>query len=486
MATLVQKFTPARATASAWLLIPAAAAVLAALIQSFLIPLDCDVSWLITVNEKLLGGHRLYVDIIEPNPPASVWLYTPEVWLAQVLALRPESVVAALFITAGIASCMATVKLSAGLADPFKARLLLAITSFVTLILPLGTFAQREHAALLLALPVIAGLAATAERQTLGRGTQIALGIGAGAVVIIKPHFILAIAAPATFAWFRARSIRPLILPAAAAAGAVASYTLALVAVAPDYLRLIPMLAAVYLPLREEWPTLLAGPVVAVPAALYALLWALRPPKLPPLAGTALFGSIGFAAAALLQMKGYLNHALPAMALGFVAVVMAAASPGVDRAKAKLVLGVTALLAAFELYAMGSIRPPNGLLSAVERVAPPHPTMMTLGPDLLTGHPVVRNVGGTWAGSRPALFIAAGARRADAEGSHEDKRQLRAWYEADLASFASEVAAKRPDVVLVDARPEVAWLRSDHVIKQAMQGYRPAARAEDVEVWLRR
>ena len=72
------------------------AACIAALIQSFFIPLDCDVSWLITVNEKLLAGQRAYVDFIEVNPPASIWLYTPAVWIAHLLRLRPEAVVASL------------------------------------------------------------------------------------------------------------------------------------------------------------------------------------------------------------------------------------------------------------------------------------------------------------------------------------------------------------------------------------------------------
>src|SRR5207249_12220136 len=54
------------------LVIGFAAAVITALVQSFLVPIDCDVSWLITVNEKMLAGQRLYVDIIEVNPPASI------------------------------------------------------------------------------------------------------------------------------------------------------------------------------------------------------------------------------------------------------------------------------------------------------------------------------------------------------------------------------------------------------------------------------
>ena len=51
---------------------------------------NTDVSWLITLSEKVLDGQRLYADLVELNPPASIILYLPLVALARVLALRPE------------------------------------------------------------------------------------------------------------------------------------------------------------------------------------------------------------------------------------------------------------------------------------------------------------------------------------------------------------------------------------------------------------
>jgi hypothetical protein len=49
-----------------------------------------DTSWLITVCERVLAGERLYVDLIETNPPFSVWLYMPPVALAKALGLSSE------------------------------------------------------------------------------------------------------------------------------------------------------------------------------------------------------------------------------------------------------------------------------------------------------------------------------------------------------------------------------------------------------------
>jgi hypothetical protein len=40
---------------------------------------NSDVSWEITLSEKILDGQRLYTDLIEINPPASTFLYLPAV-----------------------------------------------------------------------------------------------------------------------------------------------------------------------------------------------------------------------------------------------------------------------------------------------------------------------------------------------------------------------------------------------------------------------
>jgi hypothetical protein len=487
MATLAQPtLIRSRSTIPPALLIGFAAATLAALVQSFLLPVDCDVSWLITVNEKMLAGQRLYLDIIEVNPPASVWLYTPAVWIGQQLELRPEAVIVAAFIAAALASCALTLRISARLRHPPDPLILVAVLSFVTLVLPLGTFAQREHAAMLYALPPLAALAVLAERRTLSLACRIVVGVAAGIVITIKPHFALVIVPAAAFASWQGRAVRPLVPTAAAAAVVVASYVLAVVLFTPEYLRLVPMLSGVYLALREQWSTLLRGPVFTVPLAIYALAFALRPRPIAALPFVFLIGSAGFATAALIQARGYLNHALPGMALGFVGLVLLAAEAGLEPKRRAFVLTAAAALAGLQLYAMASIRPIAGLAEAVARVAPPSPSVITLGPDLSTGHPLVRNVGGRWAGSRAALFIAAGAhRRLSAEPGHTNGRLLR-WYQADLDAFANDVQRERPDVMLVDARPELAWLRKQDQIQRAIMPYRPVARAGDVEVWVRR
>jgi hypothetical protein len=485
MATLAQspllRWVP---TARPRLLIGFAAAVITTFLQSFLVPIDCDVSWLITVNEKMLAGQRLYVDIIEVNPPASIWLYTPFVWLAHALQLRPEAVIVAAFIAAALATSALALRISAHLRRPPNSLIFFALLCFVEQLLPLGTFAQREHAAILLAAPALAALAVLAEKRTLSLPLRVIAGLAAGLVIAIKPHFALAIVPAIALAAWRARALRPMIPAAAAVVTVIGLYAAAVVVFTPGYLQLLPMLAAAYVPLHDYWLTLLRGPVVIVPLAIYALALFLRPGRVAALPAMFLIASAGFALAGLIQGKGYLNHALPGMALGFVGLVLLTTEPRIERDRRNFVLAATAALACLEVYAMASIQPIRGLAEAVTRVAPPRPSVITLGPDLLTGHPLVRNVNGRWAGSRAGMYIAVGA-YSELSAGHPDPR-LRRWYEDDVAAFADDVRRERPDVILVDARPELAWLRKEPKIQSAIAGYGPRVRVGDIEVWVRR
>src|SRR5450432_319988 len=80
-----------------------------------------DVSWLITASEKALAGQVPYVDFFEPNPPASLMLYLPSVYLAQWLGVAPEFMVA----FAGFAAIVGSLALCAAILS--RARLLEAI-----------------------------------------------------------------------------------------------------------------------------------------------------------------------------------------------------------------------------------------------------------------------------------------------------------------------------------------------------------------------
>ncbi len=454
------------------------AALLAVAVQSLWIPIDADVSWLITLAERVLSGDRLYVDIFEVNPPASVWLYLPLVWLAQLIGARPEAVVAGAFVAAGLASVWATVRLASKLDDAPHPSLLAGVVAFIVLVLPMALFAQREHAALLLAFPALTGLAIISEGKQLGRRTLYAAGFAAGLVIVIKPYFVFPIIAPAIWVAIKQRSYVPLLPSIAAAAIAIGLYAIALLIFAPAYLDYLPVIARTYAPMHNElWKVAIAPTLY--PAICLGLGLLLRAPRTPPIAAVWALGSAGFLLAAYAQAKNYPNHWLPGGALALAAAAVMLTQPRIASARRAAVGIGLAVVALSEMYHW-AITPDAVVAAIVREVAPPMPKIIALSPQLTTGHPLTRNVGGRWVGSRAGLFTAAGARSVGLD----DPLVLRAYRE-DSKAFATDVERHRPDVVLVNT-PTKSWLMSEPVIARAMSAYRLKAGANDTEIWLRR
>ncbi len=49
-----------------------------------------DTTWLTLMAERWLAGERLFIDLHENNPPASIYLYVPAVLAGKVLGIRSE------------------------------------------------------------------------------------------------------------------------------------------------------------------------------------------------------------------------------------------------------------------------------------------------------------------------------------------------------------------------------------------------------------
>ena len=469
-------------SADNWLSAPASLVVLAALtaavaIQSLWIPIDGDVSWLITVSERVLAGDRLYVDILEVNPPASVWIYLPLVWAAGVAGLKPEAVVAGAFMVAALASIFLTLRLASRLDEAPGRMWLISALAVIALVMPMGLFAQREHLALLLALPALATLALIADGKRANKRATFAAGVAAGLMVVIKPYFLFAALAPACWAAWQRRSLTPLLPGIAGGAFAMLLYGAAVLVFARDYLTWLPVIARTYAPMHEELWKVATGPAI-YPAICVGLAVLLRPKRVPALAVTWFLGAAGFLIAAYLQAKNYPNHWLPQAALAMAAVVAVFAA-SLDRTRRVLVAAALAIVAVGQMRHW-TIIPEPAVADEIRRVAPVKPKIITLGPRLITGHPVTRNVEGQWVGSRAALFTAAGARFVGL-----DDPAVAADHRADIDAFVSDVERGQPDVVLVETASK-PWLMREPAVARTMAGYAPEGRTAEVEVWVRR
>lgn len=455
----------------------------AAVAQQITIGLDTDVSWLITVGERVLAGARLYVDIFELNPPASVLIYVPGILLAHVLGVRPELTTAALtLLLAGLSFALA-----ATLAR--RSWWLLPVAAFACLLLPGASFAQREHIAVLTLLPLIATSAARAEGRPVPRGIALLAGAGAGITASIKPHFLLAVLPLFLLVAWRRRSMAAISkVEAVAAASVVALYAAAVFVFFPDYAsQVLPLIGTGYLQVRfpvSDLATLPAFLLFAIAAGL--TLFVERRKLRHSESMFPLLAAGGFALAMLVQGKGYANHLYPPLALSLIALGCALSGEATDAGERRFGLAVLTLAGATGAFLFAHARTYPAVAQIVEERAPAHPTLLVAGTNLAIGHPLTRWVGGTWVGTRGSLWATGTAR--DLLHTAEDPAQrarLEAAIDQDRRTWAADLNRSRPDVVLVDGAEGARWINRNPDVRAGMAPYRVAGEADGIIVMVR-
>lgn len=461
-----------------------------------------DVSWLILVGHRLLDGERLYVDILETNPPLSVGLYMPFVLVERIGGIPAEaSVIIATLVSAlaSVAFCTRILERSEGPAGGsaggtgpvFAMAALTALT-----ILPLNTFAQREHVALIALLPVLALFAGRLQGAECSRSTRLVAGALAGLAACIKPQFAAAVVLPALLVAIRRRNAlelaRPELLLSAAVVVAYAAIVLALF---PDFLSvMLPIVTDVYRPARISWNGALASAPLLLLYALALAAFFAGPRRLPrPLPAVLLAAALGFFLSFLEQRKGWPYHLYPAFALGATALAVQIAATfrahgriG-PRAGTAAVAGLIALL----LSTLWLRQDWAGRTAVVDilKAEAPGASVYAITDDLALVNPLTRAIGGRFQASTCALWIAHNAAFLKAGTDDPSLRtRMDGWIASDTQRAVADLERIRPTVILVDGRPGRSWpafAASDPRIAAILARYRRLAAVDGVEILLR-
>ena len=481
-----------RLTLPRWLPLTAIFALAAAL--RFVVVANADVAWGLTMAQKWLDGAQLYVDVIEVNPPATVFLYVLPVVVERLSGIRAEFFVDALvFLAAGLSLWIAGRLWRLSSADPRQARLLSILMAAALLILPAQTFGEREQIALICFVPLLAIAALRGGRKSPGWPMAIAAGIGGGLVTIIKPHFAVAIVLVSAVAAYQARSWRPIFAAENWIAAAMALAYAAFVAVAyPHFFSdVFPLLSLVYLPAKENLLSFLlrvATPLWAVMLLLIARLLGWRALKSP--FSFLLAGSIGFSVAYYVQQKGWPYQSYPMLALGLVALVLAVVEnwrDGVDApgSGAWKPMGIATLAIAAVTFTWMDVAIDRSALAGPIRAIKAQPRILALSPDLSIGHPITRQVQGTWVSRVSAQWMTLGAAiRSETETlDPATQAKLADCIALDRRLLTEDIVRGRPDVILVQIMETIdwlAWARQDPALADALKPYRPDRTVGDV------
>jgi len=295
--------------------------VLACLLGILLVaPLKDDIAWLLYVADNCLNGSRLYIDLIEVNPPLVIWLYAIPMAIARVLHLAAVTTTMP-FLMALVLGCAGWT--AAILADGRAWRMdrvkLFVVIALVLCLVPGGEFGQREHLLVAAALPWLAVLARQLEGMPTSRAEAIGAAVLAAVGCVLKPHYLLAFGAVELLALLHGlRPWRPEVLAGAATA---LLYTAMVLLLEPAFLRdAVPMAFTIYgasdVPLSEmladcRLPLLTACLGTAM---LAVIRWRHRSAALDArmmLPSILLLFAAGATAVCIIQGKNWFYHRIP-------------------------------------------------------------------------------------------------------------------------------------------------------------------------------
>jgi hypothetical protein len=263
------------------------------------------------------------------------------------------------------------------------------------------------------------------------------------------------------------------------AAAVVIGYGAVLVIVFPAYLfEYAPMVSAAYLPLRMNLGDLLSFPAMVIAGSIVFLgLLAPHEFKTERSATPWLAAALGGGASFVLQGKHWTYTA-------FALCVFAIAAPLLHaRMRTTRMPVMIAGLAAIALIAYClslQVRPFPQLKERIQAFAK-HPRLLTIGDHVALGHPLVREVNGTWVGSSCMQLLAAGAMmlQKTRQPTQGERARLDGIIDFERRHLLADLRAGRPDVILVDTHllsavpfDWLAWARSDPDLEAELSNYR--------------
>lgn len=494
---------PAQLQASSWglVLVLLVLGLIASVVWQMQWGTVADTSWLIHTAERMLAGDRLYVDVIETNPPFSVWLYLPVVWLAQRIGVAAELIVHAytyVLVFAGL--CLAgLVAHRAQFAENPKLFRLSPLFLALFILYPGNAFTERDHIGTVLLLPLLVLTAWRARPVSVARPSRalaVAVGLSASVLVVVKPYYAVVVLVPAIYAAWRSRRWQVLFSLEYWTIGLVCTaYLAAVMRFHPEFLRdLYPVLAETYLQIDVYLPILVNYGVAYSVFVLIA--WFLRPVGRDlELSTVALLASLAAFSVALYQAKGWPYHVYPALVLAIAAALCSMAACATDRVaiagrwRPSLTIVLIAVLANWIPFRFS--QKPDAETVAAVRSAVEQPSVAVLGTDMAIGHPFTRMVGGRWISAYNGDWLGSFAEHLGQEARANGDKETAARYEQIVAGYAAtkrrEFEQSQPDIVLVQ-KDDGIWNRrllDDFGFASILAGYRPLVEDEIVSVYLR-
>ena len=465
-----------------------------AIVLRHLLAANTDVSWLLTVGERVLDGQRLYVDVLETNPPMAVLIYMPGIVIARAIGLPVETVTdslifAAIFVSLAIVARI--LKPSSVLSGAASSQLLPLVFA-VLAILPMQAFGQREHIAVVELLPLLAVFAVRMKGELPSAWTAVIAGCGAGLAVSFKPHFAIGILCAVGCLAIYLRSWKVAFALENLTAAAIALlYAASAIAFFPEFFTvMVPLVRDIYVPIGLSLTALLEKPALPIWGVVVFLTIVLkRHDRIDAVCLLLLTTSLGFATVFFLQRKGWPYRSYPMLALGLLALGHALVSntprTALDRAFQVGGIALFVVLFARSILWFDNAFDARPLQAAVARLGP-NPKILAITAEAGLGHPLVRALNGTWVSRQQGLWIGTSLTYMRQQGMIGPQADpvLDGYAARERAMMIEDFNRVRPSVVLVDNLTGhwSAWLRSHPDVAGLLSDYRLAETIDGIDI----
>ncbi|HEY4199246.1 MAG TPA: hypothetical protein VGM83_01680 [Devosiaceae bacterium] len=453
-------------------------------------PLNADTSWLFTAAERLLAGETLYTDIYEVNPPMSVLLYVPWVWLGQITHVSAELVTIAVALLASVLATALGARILARSTLSFEPTTwwLIALPSLT--VLPGINFSEREHFAVIFILPVLALSAVRGAGMLPSWSHRLMGGLLGGLVMTIKPHFALAILLPALYGAVHARSWRPIFNVENVISGLilVGFWLLVWLAFPAFFTVMLPLSEAIYLPDRAPLVLLAIVPgmwLVWFMAAILFTIYRREVLRLPEV--TFVAGAAGFLLCYVIQGKGFGYHVTPTIILLAIVLATIFVRRNVAGRAPRFTLLAAVAGGIFLLVPVIETLRGNTTTSELQAIVAPYGPglkLANISQNLGFISPLQRAVDGTIVTRAAYRMIALGALRLQyRNGDGPESAKWAAFAAQDREMLRDDLEKNPPDIIVTggDAFDWLGWARQDPAIDRLLQDYQPigAARQDD-------